>query len=204
MTGSKSTNHDKSSTHTRVETSETKLLADGDQSSSRCLAWKSLALVDLGQKGVGRLRDKGGSTSSDNTSSQVESGTHGRGLLRLGLSSSLDEGLESNFKEVELGHGVWDLLEQNGSETRVESLEAFLLGNLGESTKETIGETRCRDETDTGSFQRAQGNVGKEFSDTSGSQVDSTTVVHGIVHTNLVNEDLLPEFVSGGEELQRY
>lgn len=49
----------------------------------------------------------------------------------------------------------YSLLEQNGSESRVESAETFLAGDLLHTTNETGGELGVRNETDTGGFKRA-------------------------------------------------
>ena len=116
LTSGEGTNHDEPGTHAGEETTETKLLGDLDEAASGRLAGEGLGLVDLGQKGVGRLRDKGGAATGDDTTGEVEAGDGARGELLLLLASRLDEGLKGNFEEVELGHSVRDLLEENGTE----------------------------------------------------------------------------------------
>lgn len=79
----------------------------------------------------------------------------------------------------ELGHGVWNLLEENWAESRVESTDTLVLQDLAETTDETVGETRLGDETDTGGLEWAEGNVGKELSSGRGGEVDGGAVVGG-------------------------
>jgi hypothetical protein len=54
--------------------------------------------------------------------------------------------LRSLLVDDELGHGVGDLLEQDGSETRVETSEnTLLLQDSAETSQQTVGETGLRD-----------------------------------------------------------
>jgi hypothetical protein len=55
------------------------------------------------------------------------------------------------------------LLKEDGAETRVESTNAFLLQDLGETAEETVGEGGLGDETDAGGLERAQGDIGEEL-----------------------------------------
>lgn len=88
------------------------------------------------------------------------------------------------------------LLEQDGSETGVESTDTLVLQHLGETTNETVGIGRLRDETDTGSLERAEGNVGEELGGGRGGQVDGSAVVGGSLKAELVNELGLEELVT--------
>jgi len=89
----------------------------------------------------------------------------------------------------ELGHSVWNLLEKNWTETRVESTNTLVLQDLGETTNETVGETRLGNETNTGSLKRTEGNVGDELGAGGRGKVDSGTVV---------DSGLVAEHVDGG------
>lgn len=55
------------------------------------------------------------------------------------------------------------LLEEDRTETSVESTNTLVLQDLGETADKTAGVCRVRDETDTGSLERAEGNVGEEL-----------------------------------------
>lgn len=93
------------------------------------------------------------------------------------------------------------LLEQDGSETGVESTGTLVLQHLGETTNETVGIGGLGDETDTGSLKRAEGNVGEELGGGRGGQVDGSAVVGGSLKAELVDELGLEELVT--TELER-
>jgi len=83
---------------------ETKLLGDLDQTGSGALTGCALGLVDLGEHGVGGLRNEGGSETGDETGTKVDGGLHtGRGS---GLIDALVDGLGNLLVNDELGHGV--------------------------------------------------------------------------------------------------
>lgn len=121
LSGSEGTNHEETSVETTEETANAEVLGDAHQSADGGLAWSALGLVDLGQESVGWLRDEGGGETGNDTTSQVErgDGTWGEGVL--GLSGELNQLLEGDLEDGELGHGVWDLLEDHWAESRVEA-----------------------------------------------------------------------------------
>lgn len=88
------------------------------------------------------------------------------------------------------------LLEQDGTETSVESANTLILQHLAESTNESISVRRLRNETDTGSLKGAEGNVGEEFCESGGGQVDSCAVIGGSLIAKKVDGLLLEEFIS--------
>ena len=88
------------------------------------------------------------------------------------------------------------LLEQDGAESRVETGNTLLLHNTAKTAEETVGEGRLGDETDTGSLERAQGNVGHELSAGGGGEVDSGTVLGSRLEAKLVDGLLLEELVT--------
>lgn len=88
------------------------------------------------------------------------------------------------------------LLEQDGSESRVEGTNALLLQDAGHGREETAGEGRLGDKTDTGGLERAQGNISDELSGTGGGEVDSGAVVLGSLVAKGVDGLLLEELVS--------
>jgi hypothetical protein len=117
LTSGEGTDHDQSSTHTGEETTGAKLTGHLDESGGGSLSWGTLGLVDLGKQGVGGLRDNGSGHTSDQTSRQVESGLLSASQGVLGLASGSENLLNGDLEDGELGHGVWDLLEQDGTET---------------------------------------------------------------------------------------
>ena len=88
------------------------------------------------------------------------------------------------------------LLEEDRTETSVESTETFVLEHLGHTTDQTIGIGRLRDETDTGSLKRAEGDIGEELSAGRRTKVDSGTVFSSGLITENVNGLLLEELVT--------
>jgi hypothetical protein len=211
LTGSQSTNHEETGANTSVGSAETELLGDLDQTGGGSLSGQTLALVDLGEHGVGGLGDDGSGETGDETGRQVVDGLHAGGGLRL-VDNSVD-GLVDLLEDDELGHGVrnpsWHvsfscvfyllgyvLLEQDRSETRVEGTDTFSLEDLAEAANQAVGKGRLRDETDTGSLERAEGDIREELGASSGGEVDSSAVVGGGLVADQVNGLLLEQLVS--------
>lgn len=88
------------------------------------------------------------------------------------------------------------LLEEDRAKTRVESTNALVLENLAEPTNQTVGEARCRDETDTGSLERAEGNGGEELGAGGRDGVDGSTVLAGLFETESVDRLLLEKLIT--------
>ncbi len=95
--------------------------------------------------------------------------------------------------------GMWlcnALLEKDWSEARVEGAKTLLLEDLAHSADEAIGEGGVGDKTNTGSFERAEGNVGEELGATGGGKVDGGAVVGGSLIPEQRDGLLLEELVS--------
>lgn len=88
------------------------------------------------------------------------------------------------------------LLEQDGAEAGVESANTLLLQHLAETTDQAVGVGGLGDETDTGSLEGAEGDVGEELGGGGGGQVDAGSVVGGILDTESVDGLLLEELVT--------
>ncbi len=88
------------------------------------------------------------------------------------------------------------LFEQNGTETGVESTNTLVLKHFAEASNESIGICWFGDETDTGGFERAEGDISEEFCKSRRGQVDSCTVVGGSLVSKEVDGLLLEQFVS--------
>ena len=196
LTGGKGTNHDKTSAHTGEKTRDTELTGHLDKSGSGSLSGSTLRLVDLGEQGVGGLGDDGSGHTGDETGRQVKTSLLTTGERVLGLSGRGEDLLDGNLEDGELGHGVWDLLEENGTETSVEGTGTLLSEDTEETTGETIGERRLGDKTDTGSLKRAEGNVGEELGEGGGSEVDGCAVLRGILVADDADGLLLEELVT--------
>lgn len=69
------------------------------------------------------------------------------------------------------------LLEQDRTEAGVESTNTLILEDLREATDQAIGETRLRNETNSGGLKRAKGDISEELGGGSGGEVDSGSVV---------------------------
>lgn len=195
LTCSDGSDHEQTSTNTAERTLQTKLLGDLDQTAGGSLTWKTLGLVDLGKHRVSRLRDDGSSETSNQTRSQVDDSLHSTRSLLL-VKEVLVCCLGHLLVHHELGHSVWDLLEQHGSETRVETTDAFLLGDLAETTSESASECRLRYQSNTGGLERAEGDISEELGGGSGGEVDGGAVVGGRFVAEETNGLLLEEFIS--------
>lgn len=88
------------------------------------------------------------------------------------------------------------LLEQNGNESGVESTDALILQDLAEAANETVGESGCRDETDTGSLKRGQSDRGEDLGGTRRGKVDEGAVSLSSLVAKLVDGELLEDLVS--------
>lgn len=88
------------------------------------------------------------------------------------------------------------LLEQDRSESGVESCDTLLASDLGETADKASGESGLGNETNTGGLKRAQTDISDELSGSRGGEVDSGTVVGGRLETKEVDGLLLEELVS--------
>jgi len=88
------------------------------------------------------------------------------------------------------------LLEQDGTEARVESTETLSPCDLGETTDQTVSKCWLGDESDTGSLERTEGNIGEELGGSSGSKVDGGSVVRSGLVAKVVDALLLEELVT--------
>ena len=95
---------------------------------------------------------------------------------------------------------IHSLLEEDGAETGIEGTNTLILQDLAETANETICVCRLGDKSDTGSLERAQGNIGEELGQTGRGEVNTGPVVGSILNTNEVDRLLLEELVTA--ELQ--
>lgn len=71
------------------------------------------------------------------------------------------------------------LLEQDRTESGVESTDSLTSEHLSEASNETIGVCWVGNETDTGGLERAQGNIGEELGGGGRCQVNGSSVLLG-------------------------
>ena len=152
------------------------------------------SLVDLGQHGISWLRNNCGGKTGNQTRSEIDGGlaSIAQGLL----GEDLEESLACLLKDDELGHGVRNLLEQDGSESRVEGTDSLVLGNLGHSRDKSTGKGWLGNETDTGGLKGTEGDIGKELCEGRGSEVDCGAVLDGILVSEKVDGLLLEKLIS--------
>lgn len=88
------------------------------------------------------------------------------------------------------------LLEEDRTETRVESTETLVLEDLAETAHETASEGGLGHQTDTSGFQRAETNIGEEFGGSGRGEVDGGTVVGGALKAESVDALSLEELIA--------
>ena len=88
------------------------------------------------------------------------------------------------------------LLEEDGSETGVESTNTLVLEDLAEAANQAVGIGGLSDETDTGGLERAEGDISEELAGSGRGEVDGSAVVAGSLETEEVDGLLLEELVT--------
>lgn len=88
------------------------------------------------------------------------------------------------------------LLEQNGTETRIESTNTLLARDLAEPTNQAVGEGGLTDQSNTGGLEGAEGDVGEEFGAGRGGEVDGSAVVGSVLVAEERDGLLLEELIS--------
>jgi len=194
LEGSEGANHEETGTETGERALDAELLADLDQAGSGALTRETRGLVDLREHGVGGLGDDGSSETGNETGAKVDGGLQAVGHILLGPDAV--DSLGNLLVHDELGHGVGDLLEEDGAETSVEGANTLVLQDLAEAAEQAAGESRLRDETDTGSLKRAEGNIGEELGGSRRGEVDAGAVIGGGLVAEEVNVLLLEELVA--------
>lgn len=194
LEGSEGADHEETSRETSERSRDTELLADLDETGGGALTGETLGLVDLGEHSIGGLRNNGGGETSNQTGTKVNSCLQTVGQAVLGVDT--EDSLRDLLEDDELGHGVRNLLEQNRTETSIESTDTLVLQHLAETADKTVGIGGLRDETDTGSLERAESNIGDKLGAGSGGQVDTSTVLGGGLQSEEVDMLLLEELIT--------
>ncbi len=178
LTGSQCTDHEA----TRDETRGAQLVvADLASNVAETLhngpSATSAGLVHLRQQGVGRVRDDSGDHTGHDTRCQTDLNVGAGRQLRGGLAHAVVDPLCGLALHGEFGHGVGDLLEQDGAETGVETHDAIRGKHLGRTRAKALGPSGVRYGTDAHGLERAQKQIGNELSHGRRGQVNRSAVV---------------------------
>lgn len=167
--------HKQTSTKTSVRSPDTQLLRNLDQPGGSTFTRKPLGLVDLRQHGVCRLGNNRRRETSNQTRAKVDTGL--RSIAERRLVDPAVDGLRNLLVDDELRHRVRNLFEQDGPEPGVESTDTLILQDLGKPREKTTGKVGLGNETDTGSLERAESDIGEELSKRRRGKIDSSSVV---------------------------
>jgi hypothetical protein len=182
LTGSEGTNHDATWDKTNgAELVETNLLGNIGETGQHWTITSGTGLVDLGEEGIGRMRDNRSGNSSNDTGTEGDSKVGSRGEFVWGLAHCSVHGVGNVTLDSELSHGVWNLLGKNWEETRVETHDTFVLGHFCETVGEAVAELWVRDGADANGLKRAKENIGNSFGASSGDEVDGGLVLPGLL-----------------------
>mmetsp|Transcript_25795 Transcript_25795/g.43496 ORF Transcript_25795/g.43496 Transcript_25795/m.43496 type:complete len:246 (-) Transcript_25795:353-1090(-) len=178
----------------RAQLDETDLLRNIHKTGGDGTGSTSASLVHLGQQSVSGMRDDGSSHTGNHTRTQSHRQLGGSSELSSGLAQGTGELLGGFTLHGKLGHSVGHLLEQDGAEARVESLnDPFLLHQAGSTISQTLGKGRVGHKTDTSSLEGAQEHVSDGLSHGGGGQVDHGTVVPGSLLAKMLGKVDLEE-----------
>lgn len=101
-----------------------------------------------------------------------------------------------HFRAGTCRYGENLLLEEEWSETSVESTETLSLENLSSTIHQSLGVSWVRNEADTGSLKWAKGDISEKLGQSGRSEVDSGAVVGGSLKTDEADGLLLEELIS--------
>jgi hypothetical protein len=195
LTGGQGTDHNATGSEAdSAQLDEADLTGDSAESGHDGALATGTGLVHLGQQGVGRVGDDGRAHTGNHTGGQGHTELGAADQLSLGLAHGGGHAVSSLALHGELGHGVGDLLHQNGAEAGVEALDQALLGEqLGGTAHEATGEGGLGHEADTGGLQGAQEDISDELGHGGRRQVDGSLVVPGLLVTKILGELHLEE-----------
>ena len=155
-----------------AELHEASLLGDVHEPGDHAAIATGTLLVDLRKQRVGRVGDDGRSDARD------EAGGHGHAhlaapaqVLALRGQGVVDADLRRTL-DRELGHGVWDLLEEDRHKPCVPAHDALPLDQCLHGREGAFREGGVGDLSNAGSLQRAKEDVSDELRAGRGSQHD--------------------------------
>lgn len=181
LSGGKGTDHDPSGDESNsAESVHTFLSSDVLDAAEHTTVTTGSSFVDLGEEGIGGVRDGGGDDTSNNTGLEGDDNVLSSSELVGSLTLGLVDHLSGFTLNGELSHGVGNLLEEDGDESRVESVDETVLGHdsLGTSTH-TVGEVGLRDKSDSAGFVGAKEDISDALSHGGRGKVDLVSVFPG-------------------------
>ena len=167
-------------------------------------------LVDLGEEGVGGVGDDGGGNTGNDTGGEGDTDVGSRGKLSRGLAHGTVDGIGGFALDGELGHGVGNLLAEDGDKAGVEAANTLSLEHLDGAVGEAVAELGVGNGTDTDGLKGAEEDIGDGLGAGGGSEVDGGLVVPGGLFAHLLDglnlevlntaelEPALDEVTSGG------
>jgi hypothetical protein len=176
------------------ESLESDLVVDGSDGLTLVLG-----LSELGDHGIGWVRDDGTNNSGQISRSKGdgELSSLSVGVLWLGEDVLVEE-LDSLLEEVELGHGVWDLARpQWDDRSEWESGLSAVGVHLGESLSEVGWERsslRSLD-LDLNHLHGAEGDISDGLSRSRGGEIDDVTVSIVVLLSGDVGVEILEDLV---------
>ena len=173
LAGRESSDHDTPGAEAGgAELHEASLLSDVHEPGDHAAIATGTLLVDLREQRVGWVGDDGRSDARD------EAGGHGHAhlagpaqVLALRGQGVVDADLRRTL-DGKLGHGVWDLLEEDRHQSCVPAHDALPLDQRLHGREGALGEGGVGDLSDAGGLQRAKEDVGDELRAGRGSQHD--------------------------------
>lgn len=198
LSSGKGTDHDPSGSESdSAESVHTFLSSDVLETGEHTSVTTGSGLVDLGEEGIGGVRDGGGDDTGNNSGLEGDDDVLSTGELIGSDASSLVDGFGGLTLDNELGHGVRDLLAEDGDESRVESVDETVLGHdsLGALTH-AVGEIGLRDKSDSAGFVGAEEDIGDALSHGGGGKVDAGSVFPGSLVSHGLDESGLEELDS--------
>ena len=179
-----------------AELHEAGLLGDIHEPRHHAAVAARALLVDLGEQGVRGVGDDGRSHAGD------EAGGHGDAHLAAPAQVLALRGQGVVYGDLgrslhsELGHGVRDLLEEDGHQAGVPSHDALALNQRPHGREGALGERGVRDLTDARGLQGAEEDVGNELGAGRGPKHDGGPHVPSLLVAQGLGELDLEELVA--------
>ena len=178
LSSSKGSNHDTTGQKSNcAKVHKSNLLGNVHQTDHHGTISSSTLLVNLGKKGISRVRNNGSGNSGNDTRHQGHSNIGSTGKLSGCLAHGSIDGISGRSLHGELSHGVRDLFGKDGEETRIKSTNSLGLQNLSKSIGKTVAELGVRHGTDTHGLQGTEENISNGLSNGGRCQVNWNLVV---------------------------
>jgi len=211
LSGGEGTDHDATGEKTdSAKVDEASLAGNSHEAGHHGSLSSGSLLVDLGEEGVGGVGNDGGGNTGNDTGGERDTNIGSRGELSGGLAHGSVDGIGGGALDGELGHGVGDLLAEDGDEAGVEAANALGLEHLDEAIGEAVAELGIGHGADADGLEGAEEEIGDELGTGGGSEVDGGLVVPGGLLAHLLDgldleeldtaelEPALDEVTSGG------